>query len=121
MPVVWFRKINPWLPPAAWALCILLASSIPGDDIPRQEILGLDKMVHLGLYGILGGLLNRTRLSFLQALGLASVFGMIDELYQNLTPQRSPDPMDWLADVIGACAGILLTRWFLNKKVCPSP
>lgn len=116
MPVAWFQENKRWVPPLVWYLCILAASSIPGDGIPEQDIPYLDKVVHLSIYAVLGYLLARTRVSFFPLLGAAALLGLLDELYQNLTPHRSPDPLDWIADVTGACGGILLARWFLNRK-----
>jgi VanZ family protein len=114
MPVGWLQKIKLWGPPFLWALCILLTSSIPGDDLPEQEIPNLDKVVHFGIYAVFGFLLSRGTASFRLALGLATLFALADELYQNLTPYRSPDPWDCVADVAGACAGILFYRWFFH-------
>jgi len=116
MPGVWFQKIKHWLPSSFWGLCVLLASSIPGQDLPKLSITYLDKVAHLGLYGILGFLLARVPLPFYWALGVAALFGMMDELYQTLTPHRSSDLLDWTADVLGACLGILVARWFLRQR-----
>ena len=121
MHAAWFQTSKLWLPPCLWCACILLASSIPGDDLPKQEIPYLDKVVHLGIYGILGILLARTRVSFPLALGLAAIFGVIDEFYQTMTPNRSADPMDWVADVVGACMGILLMQWLMARRLESKP
>jgi VanZ family protein len=115
MRVAWFQKIKFWLPPSVWGLCILSLSSIPGDDLPKEDIPHLDKVVHLGIYGILGFLVARTRLPFWGALSVSALFGVLDEIYQNWTPQRTPDPMDWLMDVAGACLGILIVHLYTGR------
>jgi VanZ family protein len=121
MPVAWCQKIRLWWPPSLWACCILLASSIPGEDIPPQEIGYLDKVVHFGIYGVLGVLLARTSLSSRSAFALAALFGILDELYQHLTPHRTPDPLDWVTDITGAFAGIFITRWLLKRHASQNP
>jgi VanZ family protein len=104
-------KIKVWIPPLLWALLILGASSISGESLPSSFIPHLDKVVHLGVYGVLGFLLARTPLSFFSIIILAAFFGMLDEFYQSLTPGRIPDFMDWVADLVGICLGVVFYRY----------
>ncbi|MDZ4787381.1 MAG: VanZ family protein [Blastochloris sp.] len=116
MLAAFYQKIKWFLPAIIWAALILVASSIPGQDLPKQEIPHLDKLVHLGLYGILGFLIGLRRIPFYYSLLLAALFGLCDELYQLQTPGRSMDPMDWLCDILGAALGIYICQWILKKR-----
>lgn len=114
----------------AWALVILVATSIPGPDIPfdlpRWD--WADKVVHFGMYGVLGVL---TGVAFLSgtsfqdegavqlrsrrkshaiwlALAVLAIFAGADELHQHWIRGRMPSPGDWLADVLGVGTGIAI-------------
>lgn len=86
---------------------------------------GVDKLVHLGLYGVLGALSTQammqgqerpgTRALATVILGV-SLFGAIDELHQKFIPGRTADPRDWLADSAGATAASLLTAAALARR-----
>jgi VanZ family protein len=94
---------------------IFAASSVPGTQLPGRL---WDKLVHFTVYAVLGILfllpLTRGRLSGVTirsatgALVLAVLYGISDELHQRLTPHRTSDPMDVVADALGAAGGILL-------------
>lgn len=116
MPKAWLQGIKAWAPAVCWAGFILLASSIPGQELPKVTLPHLDKVVHLGFYAVLGFLLSLSGTSFAHCLKLAALFGLVDELYQTLTPERSPDPADWVCDVIGASIGIYLGQRCLAWK-----
>lgn len=104
-----------WWAAAAWAAAILIGTSIPGAELPRVPT-GADKVAHFALYAPLGVLVGRA----LRAAGMLSwrtvavsllamaLFAAGDELHQDLVPGRSADPVDWLADLVGATAGLLL-------------
>ena len=110
-----------WLLPLGWAALILALTSIPGSAVPDVGGSSTDKLVHLVLYGVLGGLIlqavwaaERPVRSILLATLLASVFGVVDELHQTLIPGRSAEALDWLADSIGGMTGALVAvviRW----------
>jgi len=86
---------------------ILLAALImPGDEIPRLDIPGLDKVVHVLLFGCwaLGlrfdwELFRRWPWLLLAAVALAAP---LTEAMQLLAPGRSFDLYDMLADLVGA-------------------
>jgi VanZ family protein len=52
------------------------------------------------------------------ALGLA-VYAGLDEYTQGWVPLRTPDPLDWMADVAGILAGILLFV-LIRRVLCRS-
>ena len=110
-------RARAWTPAAVWAGVIFGLSSIPGTAIPKVGLWQFDKVVHAGIYGVLGALcvlglarttsLGRARLWVLAAL-LATAYGVTDELHQRWTPRRSSDPRDVAADGVGALAGAWL-------------
>jgi hypothetical protein len=67
-----------------------------------------DKVVHALLYAVLGALLRIATGSLATTLALAAAVGFADELLQSTVPGRSADPLDWVADVVGAFGGALL-------------
>jgi len=71
-----------------------------------------DKLAHLTLFGAIGGLLwlaaGAQRVVLVVAL--AALLGLIDESAQALAPGRSVDWRDWLMDVLGAAAGVMICR-----------
>jgi VanZ family protein len=105
----WFWKLA-----AGWALVIFALSSIPGAAFPASKLLSYDKLVHAGVYAVLGALcflalaLNRgTKTGLLVAIAgvMATLYGCTDELHQLFVPGRSSDLRDVLADAIGGFAG----------------
>src|SRR5258707_1170220 len=81
-------------------ILILLGSSIPGKKIPYFFTLTPDKLIHCTEYFIFGILLLRWLAAELAnshwkkiaalVLVVVAMCGAIDELYQNLTPNRTP-------------------------------
>jgi hypothetical protein len=67
-----------------------------------------DKVVHALLYAVLGGLLRIATGRLAATLALAGAVGLADELLQSTVPGRSADPLDWVADVLGAFVGAWL-------------
>lgn len=93
-----------------------------GPEIPH-----LDKVMHFG-YFFGGGILfttwillakgpeSKTAVRFLLPLAVFAIIGALDEYHQTFTPGRSGnDPFDWLADILGASAGILLANRFHTR------
>lgn len=110
-------RLGPWRLPLAWALVILVATSVP---LPtpdwRSTGLPLDKVVHCALYLGLGWgsarALRRTGrsgvLPALVTLAAGMLFAAADEAHQGWLVWRTPSVADWLADVIGLAAGVAL-------------
>ena len=115
-----------WLAPVLWALLLFVASSIPGTSYPDVAFQYADKIVHVGIYGMLGALLAlAARLSkpwsvrkvWLFAVALAAAYGATDELHQLFVPNRSADLRDLLADAVGAALGATLTLIVVRRGV----
>jgi VanZ family protein len=99
-----------WIPVALWAGVILTGTSIPTIPGPPAAA-GMDKLVHLTMYGVLGVLALRaawdgTPRTAIVTLAAIAVFAAADEWHQRLIPTRSADVGDWIADVAGATLGI---------------
>lgn len=100
-----------WLPPALWAALILILTSIPSPPTAPGGVPHLDKVVHFLLYGGLGWLVvralrTRRPKALVIALLVLAVFAALDEWHQQFFA-RDPAILDWIADVVGASAGML--------------
>jgi VanZ family protein len=87
--------------------------------LPQPKgILGFDKVQHLIAYMVLAGMIGlwpshkqwktRTLLTTLLVIGIASVYGIVDEIHQSFTPGRDCNIWDWIADTIGAILGAVI-------------
>ncbi len=114
-----------WVPPALWALLILVATSWPNPDPPDVGPHS-DKVTHLVLYGVLAFLLGRAdpllsagSLRILAAIAGVSAFAAVDEWHQRFVPGRSASVADWQADTAGAVLGFLLVA-ALRRRSTPA-
>ncbi len=104
---------------------------LPGDDIPPTEWLHInyfDKLVHAGIFGIMGFLFSWPLLKshlhesqqqhyFLKIALAVSVWGFTTELIQKyFIPGRNYDIVDWIADCIGAFLSFLILKRFIIKS-----
>ena len=107
-----------WLFAFSWAALIFWLSSSP-DAQGGVKFLYLlpygDKLAHGVIFGVLGGLVYLASKRPWLALGLASLYGMSDELHQRFVPGRSFDPLDWVADTLGAILAIILVRYLTQR------
>ena len=109
-----------WLALACWAGNILWLSSLTPQELPDAAFVFWDKVNHFAAF-VVGGWLAAAALRvsrpgaplknlLLLAVLLITAFGALDEAVQTLTPGRSGgDLYDWVADLLGAIAGALLT------------
>ncbi|KXK49697.1 MAG: VanZ like family protein [Chlorobi bacterium OLB5] len=111
----------------AWALTIFIQSSFPAIELPKVEIISFDKVVHMGVFGVLAGLCYISLLNihsrniltnniYLSAGILSIIYGATDEIHQYFVPNRSSEVQDWLADVVGIIIALLVIRYFLSKR-----
>lgn len=113
-----------WIPPIAWAAVILTLTSIPAPDfapVGAFAFPGADKLVHAGMYGVLGALLARAaggaappRTLGRLLLGVL-LFAVVDEWHQRFIPGRSADALDVVADVAGAAVGFAAAARLLRR------
>ena len=116
-----------WLPPVLWIAVILGLSSIPGLGSSRPLFPGVDKLVHMGEYSVLGFLVARalwlrggpTWKVVVTAAIVGAVMGFVDETYQASVPGRNSDPLDGVADFVGATiGGVFWLRW-IRRSTTP--
>jgi VanZ family protein len=109
------------LPPILWAAFIFVMSSIPSISLPKIGGIPTDKVVHFLIFFFLAALTYRAidhqgkypwlkDRHFLFTVLFTSLYGAIDEFHQFFTPGRDSDPLDWLADAMGAVAFIIVIR-----------
>jgi VanZ family protein len=106
-----------------WCL-LLMGTSLPAPDVPSFGV--SDKFVHFGAYLGLAVLLsisfhyqNKNLLlkkNFLIAtLIIVAFYGLLDEFHQSFIPGRSSEFFDWLADFLGAAAGITFVYYLMKQ------
>jgi len=82
-----------------------------------------DKVVHAGLYAVLGACLGygRRRASapppHWVLLGIGLLYGATDEWHQAFVPRRVPDLGDWLADAAGVFLGYGIAIFLFRRRV----
>jgi VanZ family protein len=113
-----------FVPALAYAAVIFVLShqSNPLPFLPPEFFLH-DKLLHASEYAVLGGLLApalrlaglRPRAALVVAVLLASAYGATDEVHQSFVPGRSADPLDWVADTLGATVGASLATAALRR------
>ncbi len=131
-----FFRTAAWIAVIGWCITIFILSSLPGPTINEINVLNVwDKAAHAiafaaGAVVLAIALRISTAWSWkkiaLVAAVAVSLFGATDEWHQLYTPKRSgADPADWLADTIGAVAGVAATSLvyarFERKNHTPPP
>ncbi len=112
----------------AWALIIFIQSSFTAIDLPKVEWISADKVIHMGVFGLLAALcyislihLNAnstfTKNAYLWTAILCIIYGASDEFHQYFVPNRSSEVQDWLADVAGIFIMLLVIKYFLSVKI----
>lgn len=104
-----------WAPAALYMLAIFVQSSFPSPPGITGGFDFGDKALHLAGYGLLGLLTTGASLRTWPERGLrhaawvgflvAAAYGGTDEVHQAFVPERSGDPLDFAADVLGAGLG----------------
>ncbi|RXQ95121.1 VanZ family protein [Ancylomarina salipaludis] len=112
-----------------WAMVIFVLCSVPGNDLPHTamfEIPYFDKMVHFGLFFVMGIFLvaelrYQTNLSRIHIALITFAFitiygGTIEILQERYFVDRSGDYWDLLADVAGGICSVLLFPFLKKQK-----
>jgi VanZ family protein len=112
------RLLGYWLPVAAYVGLIFSLSSL--HNTGPSLFPNMDKVEHLGEYGLFGLLLGRAfRFTVGGARGLwwavgtvlvGSAIGAMDEFYQSFVPGRSSDVRDWFTDSLALLLAVLFTQ-----------
>ena len=113
------KRTTRWLLVAACAIVIFGFSSLPGSAIPGS-VADYSPVAHFVEYAVLGVLVVFAlgpRVFILRfallALLICSLYAVSDEFHQSFTPGRTPDPVDWATDTVGAgvaIAALTITR-----------
>ena len=103
---------------------LFLATHTP--KLPAIKIAGADKTIHLLAYLLLttlywlaryGGERPRIRQrKCLLTILIMTVYAGLDELTQNLVPNRTANTMDWIAD-LGGILSALMILWYLRSPL----
>lgn len=120
------NNIKYWVPVFLYAGLIFYVSSIPGSDVPS---IGIDlSPIHIPEFYILSYLLfralrrngtNKPLTSAILAIGISTIYGMLDEIHQLFVPGRIFSVYDIFLNLIGSL--IILfnlygrTRFLKNK------
>jgi VanZ family protein len=110
-----------------WSLTIFIQSSFPSVSLPDVEYISVDKVIHMGVFGLLTALcyislvhLRRENIFSDSPLKWSLIFGILygasDEIHQFYVPNRSAEVHDWAADVLGVIIACLIINYFLRKK-----
>lgn len=113
------------IPLIIYWLIILIGTSLPADSFADSIELS-DKVKHfvayMGLAVILGLNLHfqeRWKLAknfyIILTFFICITYGVVDELHQTLIPNRFAEFFDWVADSLGALAGILSVSVFIDR------
>jgi VanZ family protein len=98
-------------------LLILIGTSWPDISVGPDTPVGFDKVVHFSMYAVLAALVLRATTSYrristaVRVVLALSAFGAADEYHQEFIPNRSASVLDWVADSLGAIAGVLAVRY----------
>jgi VanZ family protein len=113
-----------YIPLIVYWIALLIATSLPTDNLPSIAI--SDKFKHFGAFFGLSILLALTlhyqnkflllkKYFLAAALIITSLYGILDEIHQSFIPGRYDEFLDWVADSLGAIAGILLVFYVMKK------
>lgn len=119
------RSLVAWGPAVIWAavLFFLSAREFSGPDTFPVN----DKVVHFGLYAVLGAALAFARArsarspGALVLLGCGLLYGISDEFHQSFVPDRTPSLGDVVADAVGLAAGFGVAAALLGRGTKPGP
>lgn len=110
-----FEILRAWLPAASTCLLLSAYSCKSGPLAPALDLSFRDKLDHFCVYGLLAILVLQALPPKLQGTGrwlaafaLVSLFGLWDETLQHFNSARTGDPLDWLADSLGALTAVIL-------------
>ena len=112
-----------------WAIVIFVLCSVPGDSLPHTSMVSIpyfDKMVHFGLFFIMGILLI-SELKYQTKLGTFSITliifaivavygGTIEILQEHFFINRSGDFWDLCADIAGGVCSVPMYAFLKKQK-----
>ena len=128
------KKALTWGVLIALCVAIFISSGLSELPMPRRfwASLWIDKVLHVGAYFCLSVLAGvAARLSFTRwnakacavfGCVMAGAYGASDEFHQSFTRWRTPDVLDFTADLTGAVIAALLVYVFYRvPRIAPAP
>ncbi len=121
------RRLSLWAPLLAYLALLHFAAG--RSELPSIVAHVWDKLLHAAAYAVLavlsvrafqGGFRAPRRGAALAAGAFATAYGGLDEYYQMFVPGRSADPLDLLADAVGAF-GAVGALFLLRRAFRPAP
>lgn len=126
------KLLNSYWTAVAFWLAVLVLMCTPGQDLPElgswTEIINLDKIIHLLLFGTMTYLFMRPTFQrmenkaaaapvFLKITLSVCIWGLTTEYIQQFWVQgRTLDFFDFLADSVGAFAAYFYARKYVHKQ-----
>ncbi|WP_309381649.1 VanZ family protein [Cerasicoccus frondis] len=118
---LWKSRIRWWQPVGLMATITIVSGGNPA-PLPIT-FFSYDKIIHLLVFGLLATSIYRLikpswpqGLAAVLAIGVTSVFGLLDELHQSQTPGRFMDLADWTADIFGAVLAVYVYRGWAGYR-----
>lgn len=116
-----------WLPVIIYAIIIFWGSSQESPFGVIFSISGIDIILHIAEYSVLGILLSRAIAGSAQKVSIATLifavfaigtlYGITDEFHQYFTPGRYSSVLDLASDAIGSFLGaVIFVALFRNSK-----
>ena len=123
----WAYRNPEWFytaPLAVWVILIAAGSLAPPSHLPKVDVANIDKVWHALVYLVFGALLLRgwVREGPIRPGGvalivtIATVWGLYLEMFQTLTPMRTFDWRDVVANGLGAIVGVV-AWWTIKDKL----
>lgn len=92
-----------------------LLFAAPSGEPPRFNI--NDKVLHFAGFASLSGVFFIAyRFPLVKSMLLMLAYGLFTEGVQGLLPYRTASLGDLIADVLGALAGLIVTRYLINQR-----
>ncbi|MFO7817934.1 MAG: hypothetical protein ACQES5_02390 [Thermodesulfobacteriota bacterium] len=104
-----------------WLAClVLVAGGSLGWFGPRPQVAGGDKLMHFAAYLVLGYLFPRPLIKFRHYLtvwlGLSAIGAFLEFLQWGFIRAGIGDPLDALANSLGAGLGLVLFKYAVNRS-----
>jgi hypothetical protein len=113
----WFIMMRYFWPAYLWGVIVLVLTGMPGNDLPTLPAFWdkyqPDKIVHMGMFGLLflllaggsfykgGKLMLTKKLIYIYAFSVIALGGIIELLQKWVFIERSCEFLDFVADVVG--------------------
>jgi VanZ family protein len=112
---IWNNQRLRWAAVLAWMGLIFFLSAQQHLPDLTPSAPGLEEIAgHLSVYFVLALLMRwaltgaGVRHATWWAIGFCALYGISDEFHQSFVPHRDPDIHDWVRDVLGASAAMIL-------------